>query len=103
MGIAKHPSRVSLPIIDKPYPTILTFLVQRFPKVGRAAWEQRIREGKVFDDEGAPVSEETPYRPQKRPFHYREVRRRADHPPAGARALSKRTSFWSPASRPFSP
>ena len=73
MAIAKQPSCVSLPIVDKPYPTILNFLVQRFPKVGLAIWEQRIREQKVFDDTGQPITEETPYRPQKRLFYYREV------------------------------
>ena len=73
MGIAKHPSRVSLPLIDKPYPAILEFLVQRFPNVGRALWEERILTGKILDDAGAPITLETPYVPQKRLFYYREV------------------------------
>jgi tRNA pseudouridine32 synthase/23S rRNA pseudouridine746 synthase len=73
MGIAKQPSRVSLPCIEKPYPTILTFLTHRFPKVGQALWEQRIREQKVLDDAGMPITTATPYLPQKRLFYYREV------------------------------
>ncbi|MDG5467503.1 pseudouridine synthase [Deltaproteobacteria bacterium IMCC39524] len=73
MGIAKHPSRLSLPFIDKPYPAILEFLMQRFPKVGMAVWEERILNGKVLDDAGAPITLETPYVPQKRLFYYREV------------------------------
>jgi tRNA pseudouridine32 synthase/23S rRNA pseudouridine746 synthase len=73
MGIAKHPSRVSLPLIDKPYPAILEFLGQRFPNVGRALWEERILTGKILDDAGAPITLETPYVPQKRLFYYREV------------------------------
>ncbi len=73
MGIAKHPSRLSLPRIDKPYPAILEFLMQRFPKVGMAVWEERILNGKVLDDAGAPITLETPYVPQKRLFYYREV------------------------------
>ena len=73
MGIAKHPSRVSLPLIDKPYPAILEFLVQRFPNIGRALWEERILTGKILDDAGAPITLETPYVPQKRLFYYREV------------------------------
>ncbi len=73
MGIAKHPSRVSLPRIDKPYPAILEFLVQRFPNVGRALWEERILTGKVLDDAGVPITVETPFMPQKRLFYYREV------------------------------
>ncbi|MDH3544723.1 MAG: pseudouridine synthase, partial [Desulfuromonadales bacterium] len=61
MGIAKHPSRLSLPFIDKPYPAILEFLMQRFPKVGMAVWEERILNGKVLDDAGAPITLETPF------------------------------------------
>jgi tRNA pseudouridine32 synthase/23S rRNA pseudouridine746 synthase len=70
--IARHPSCVSLPCIEQPYPTILSFLVQRFPRVGQAAWEQRILEHKVLDDAGVPITRETPYLPQKRLFYYRE-------------------------------
>ena len=73
MEIAKHPSRVSLPRIDKPYPTILEFLTQRFPSVGQDVWEERILTGKVLDDAGVPITLETPYIPQKRLFYYREV------------------------------
>jgi tRNA pseudouridine32 synthase/23S rRNA pseudouridine746 synthase len=73
MGIAKHPSRVSLPRIDKPYPTILEFLTQRFPSVGQGVWEERILSGKVLEDSGDPITRETPYVPQKRLFYFREV------------------------------
>ena len=73
MGIAKSPSRVSLPRMDKPYPALLEFLVQRFPNVGMALWEERILTGKVLDEAGAPITLETPYVPQKRLFYYREV------------------------------
>ena len=73
MGIAKNPSRVSLPRIEKPYPTILEFLTQRFPSVGQSVWEERILTGKVLDDAGVPITLETPYVPQKRLFYYREV------------------------------
>ena len=73
MGIAKHPSRVSLPRIDKPYPSILEFLAQRFPSVGQDAWEERILTGKVLDESGSPITRETPYVPQKRLFYFREV------------------------------
>jgi tRNA pseudouridine32 synthase/23S rRNA pseudouridine746 synthase len=73
MGIAKHPSRVSLPRIEKPYPTILGFLVKRFPGVGQTLWEERMLTGKILDDEGVPITTETPYVPQKRLFYFREV------------------------------
>lgn len=77
MGIAKSPSRVSLPCIDKPYPSILEFLVERFPGVSRSSWETRITEGKVLDESGLPITPETPFVPQKRLFYFREV---ADEP-----------------------
>ena len=73
MGISKFSSRVSLPCIDKPYPSILDFLTRRFPAVGQALWEKRIREGKVLDEAGEPINRETPYVPQKRLFYFREV------------------------------
>ena len=73
MGISKYPSCVSLPCVDKPYPPLLDFLVQRFPGIGQATWEQRILEGKVLDEAGAPITLETPYTPQQRLFYFREV------------------------------
>ena len=73
MGIAKRPSCVSLPDASKPYPTILSFLVQRFPRVGQALWEQRIADHKVIDDAGTPITMATPYLPQKRIYYFREV------------------------------
>lgn len=73
MGISKYPSCVSMPCVEKPYPSVLGFLVRRFPAVGQAAWEERILRGKVLDDAGVPVTFETPYRPQKRLFYFREV------------------------------
>lgn len=73
MGIAKHPSCVCMPCIEKPYPPILDFLVQRFPRIGKALWEKRIREGKVLDDAGLPITSETPYAPQQKIWYFREV------------------------------
>ena len=73
MGISKYPSCVSLPCVDKPYPPLLDFLVQRFPGIGQATWEQRILEGKVLDEAGTPIDRETPYIPQQRLFYFREV------------------------------
>lgn len=77
MGISRYPSRISLPCLEKPYPSIMDFLVQRFPMIGRPLWEKRILEGKVLDDMGAAIDTDTPYIPQKRLFYFREV---ADEP-----------------------
>ena len=80
MGISKYPSAVSLPRVEKPYPTILHFLVQRFPNVEQAIWEQRMREGKLLDEAGAPISSDTPYLPQQKLYYFREVAEEAPIP-----------------------
>ena len=73
MGISNYSSCVSLPRADKPYPSILDFLVQRFPQIGQSVWEQRIQEGKVLDEASVPINLETPYIPQRRLFYFRET------------------------------
>lgn len=73
MGISTHPSVVTMPKTEKPYPSILSFLCARFPAITREIWEGRISEGKLFDEESQPVTTDTPYSPQKRIFYFREV------------------------------
>jgi tRNA pseudouridine32 synthase / 23S rRNA pseudouridine746 synthase len=73
MGIARHPSVVTLPAAPKPYPTIVEFLCRTFPAISRDRWVQRIREGKVLNERGVPIVVETPYSPSKRIFYFREV------------------------------
>ncbi len=73
MGIAKHPSVVTLPAAPAPYPSITEFLCRAFPGISRERWAQRLREGKVLDDQGQPVNADTPYSPSKRIFYFREV------------------------------
>lgn len=73
MGISLFPSCVSLPGASKPYPSILAFLVLRFPDIAPPVWEMRIHEGKVLDEAGNPITAATPYRPQQRLFYFRET------------------------------
>lgn len=73
MGIAKHPSVVTLPAAQEPYPSIMDFLCRAFPGISRDRWAQRLREGKVLDDRGSPINADTPYSPSKRIFYFREV------------------------------
>jgi len=73
MGISKTPSVVTLPGTEKPYPSILEFLIHAFPGISRDTWAQRIREGKVLDDNGSPIAADTQYVPAKRLFYFREV------------------------------
>lgn len=73
MAIAKHPSVVTMPAAEKPYPSIVEFLCQTFPGIPRERWEQRLREGKVLDERGQPITGNTPYFPSRRIFYFREV------------------------------
>ncbi len=74
MGRSKYPSIVRMPKAEKPYPTILEFLTQRFPKIDRAIWRERILEGKVLDEHQNPISLDFEYAPLKRLFYFREVK-----------------------------
>ncbi len=73
MGISPYPSIVTLPETDKPYPSIPTFLKERFPKVGEKRWLARMAEGKVLDEQGTPITPDTPYTPLKRLRYFRET------------------------------
>jgi len=73
MGIAKHPSVVTLPAAEKPYPSIVEFLSKTFPAISRDRWAKRIHEGKVLDDQGKPITAETNYSPSRRIFYFRET------------------------------
>jgi tRNA pseudouridine32 synthase/23S rRNA pseudouridine746 synthase len=73
MGIAKHPSVVTMPAAEKPYPSIVEFLCRTFPAIPRNQWVERIFEGKVLDDQGKPITTETKYSPSQRIFYFREV------------------------------
>ena len=73
MSISKHPSVVTLPHAEKPYPSVLTFLHRRFPAISCEIWEKRISEGKVLDDKGRLITLATEYAPLRRIFYFREV------------------------------
>ena len=73
MGISKHPSIVTMPEAEKPYPSILGFLTGRFPSVPREIWEKRIAEGKVLDEEARPITPDSGYAPCRRILYFREV------------------------------
>jgi tRNA pseudouridine32 synthase / 23S rRNA pseudouridine746 synthase len=73
MGISRFHSTVTMPPADKPYPSMLDFLINRFPKVQPDIWEKRILDGKVLDETGHPVTADSEYAPLKRIFYFREV------------------------------
>ena len=73
MGISVGKSTVSMPDIKRPYPTLLAFLVGRFPQITETTWLKRITTGKVLSDDGTPVSLATAYTPNQQLFYFREV------------------------------
>jgi len=62
-----------MPATEKPYPSIVDFLCQTFPSISRNQWMERIRQGKVLDDQGHSINTETMYSPSQRIFYFREV------------------------------
>jgi tRNA pseudouridine32 synthase/23S rRNA pseudouridine746 synthase len=73
LGISVGASTVSMPDMKRPYPTLLAFLVGRFPQINETIWLERITKGKVLSEDGTPVSLTTAYTPNQRLFYYREV------------------------------
>lgn len=73
MAIATTPSAIRLPDTAGPRPSILEFLSGRFPLVPRACWAERLRDGKLLDEHGRPITAATPYIPGKRILYFREV------------------------------
>lgn len=64
------PSCVALP--PGPWPTIASFLVERFHRVGAEVWLARMASGEVVDARGRRVLPGTPYEANLKVFYYRE-------------------------------
>ena len=62
-----------MPDTGEPYPTLIEFLTARFPKIPQTTWHARIAAGKILTEEGAPVTPDTGYMPDRRLFYFREV------------------------------
>lgn len=65
------PSTVGLPAGD--WPTMLDFLLARFPGVTQATWRGRMQAGDVVDEQGLAIRPDQPYRPHQRLYYYREI------------------------------
>lgn len=61
------PSRVLVP--KGPWPTLLSFLVERFPAIGADEWTLRIRQGLVLSADGSAFAVDAPC-PQGQVVHY---------------------------------
>jgi tRNA pseudouridine32 synthase/23S rRNA pseudouridine746 synthase len=69
-----------MPDIKRPYPTLLEFLIGRFPKIPEQTWVDRIASKKVLIEDGQPITLDTPYMPNKRLFYFREVEEEPEVP-----------------------
>ena len=56
-----------------PWSTVIEFLNQRFPEVGKAVWQERLLRGEVVDDNAQAVTADQPYFWGRRLFYYREL------------------------------
>lgn len=65
------PSVVGLP--SGSWPTLMDFLLERFPDIPRATWEQRMQQGLVVDEHGTRVTPERPYPGPMRVYYYRAI------------------------------
>ena len=77
---APNPSYVTLPEQGLPYPSLLDFLDQRFPKIGREVWQERLEQGKIIDDWENIITPDTPYQPHLRLRYFREVEQEPEIP-----------------------
>lgn len=65
------PSCVGLPAGH--WPSLLDFLVQRFPAQSAAIWQARMAQGLVRDEQGQAMGPDQPYRGHQRIYYYREL------------------------------
>ncbi len=80
MPIAEFPATVTMPVVEEPFPSILEFLEKRFPRIQKDIWEERIRSGKVLDEDKCPISLSTTYSPRKKLYYFREVEKEVSIP-----------------------
>lgn len=66
------PSAVTLPN-NGPWPTVFAYLVERFPSIPEATWQQRFADGAVLDADGEPISVSQPFRGQAKVHYYRDL------------------------------
>ncbi|MFP8780897.1 pseudouridine synthase [Hydrogenophaga sp. RWCD_12] len=70
------PSCVALPLLpagDRRWPTVLDFLDERLPAVGREGWALRLAAGDVLDESAQPVNGNDLYRGGARLYYWRAL------------------------------
>ena len=66
-------SRVWLPKNKGVWSTVLDFLEERFPFIGRELIQDRMQRGDIVDESGQPFYPEMPYQGEAFLFYYREI------------------------------
>ncbi|KAF0812480.1 Ribosomal large subunit pseudouridine synthase A [Andreprevotia sp. IGB-42] len=75
-GVA--PSFLELPAGS--WPSLLAYLIERFPHVAAGIWQERLQRGALVDPHGMPYTLGSPYLPYTRIWYYREVPRETPVP-----------------------
>jgi tRNA pseudouridine32 synthase/23S rRNA pseudouridine746 synthase len=73
MNRSPFPSQTVVPETGHSFKAVIDFLEHRFPRIGRPAWEQRMKNGFVRDENDKPIPINTPCTPGMRIFYFREV------------------------------
>lgn len=72
-GEIPSPSRLYLPLVEELPPTVLDYLLMRFPRMSRETWTERIERAAVTFADGRVVTATTPYRHGETVLYRREV------------------------------
>lgn len=73
MMIPPSYSKVTLPDLPDHCATVVDFLIRKFSRIAGEVWLQRVRDGKVLDQDGVPITTNTAYLPGSKIFYFREV------------------------------
>lgn len=56
-----------------PWPTVMAFVLEHLPRVAPGVWAHRFDTGQVLDEQGRPVTAQTPYQGGMRVYYWRDV------------------------------
>ncbi len=73
MAIASRPSEITLPADVGRWPTVLAYLIDKFPRIAAEIWQQRVLDGKVRWFAGETIDADTAFQPSRRLCYFREV------------------------------
>ena len=71
MIVAKFPSKIFLPETERPYPSIINFLIKRFPLIPEQTWIERINRGLIFFKNGKKIQKDSLYTPLSTILYYK--------------------------------